>query len=1001
MLVTRRLWSLLAVLLVGIGCFMASGERSYGQAAAMPSSDELQLFQGLSPEQRDAVLKAMSGGGDSLGAAAGSTDERRGRTSSSKDQQDMRTERKASSLNGEEEDREPLIPVFKAEDWLIVEIDYQLPPRPYSPSLQSLIVSQGGAQAASAAQAAAATAATNAATTAADQQRGASLPLTPGSAGLAPLAGASVPSSTVPSSLMSDADKERLDTLMTSVRARNPYRLSRDGVLTLPGFQPIPLLGLTEEQATLRLKVEPALRGIDIRVTRLPLKKTGAEGLKPFGYDVFDHNVSTFAPATDVPVPSDYIVGAGDELTIQFYGKENRTLKQTVGRDGRISLPGIGPITVGGLTFNGARSAVESRVQMQMIGVRATVTMGDTRSIRVFVLGEAKEPGSYTISGLGTITSALYAAGGAKKIGSLRNIMLKRNGVLVRRLDLYDLLIRGDSKDDTKLLQGDVIFIPPVGSTVSVDGEVRRPAIYETRSETTVAEVVELAGGLMPEADPTNIMLSRIESNQHRVVLGVDLSAGGRSAAVRNGDLLRVSRVRPTMDSGVLVEGHVFTPGAFAYTPGMHLSDVIRSVDALMPNADIHYLLIRREIPPDRRVTVLSADLAAALRAPGSSADVSLQPRDRITVFDLSSSRDQVIQPVIDELKLQGTSGAPTEMVHVDGKVKVPGSYPLEQHMTIADLVRAGGGLDDSAYGGKAELTRYVIVDGQSRRTELIKIDLAAAVHGDAAANITLQPFDVLSVKEVSLWEAQESVNLKGEVRFPGNYAIRRGETLKSVIERAGGLTDYAFPEGSVFTREELRRREQEQLDMLASRMQTDITVLALQSAAIGQPGGANSLSLGQALFSQLRSARAVGRLVINLPRLMREPEGSSADVILRSGDQLIVPKFQQQVTVIGEVQSTTSHLYSAKLSLADYIGLSGGLARRADKSKIYVVRADGSVVASSGSRWFETSNITIRPGDTIVVPLDTEHVPALPFWTAVTTILYNVAIAVAAVHSF
>ncbi len=995
MRVQRRLWGL-TVLLAGLACLGGYDQRSYGQGLGSSSTDPLELFQGLSPDQRDSILKAISGSGGSTGAST-STDNNRQRRP--KDQQDDRSDRKSDSSASDEEEREPLIPVFRSEDWLIVEIDYQLPPRAYSPSLQTLIASQGGAQAASAPATAPAPSPGPA-----DQQRALAGSL-PGSIGgtqpAVGLPGNGLSGSAGSGSLLSDADRERLDALMVSVRSRNPYRLSRDGVLSLPGFPPIALLGLTEEQATLRLKVEPALRGIDVRVTRLPLKKSGAEGLKPFGYDVFDRNVSTFAPSTDVPVPADYVVGPGDELSIQLYGKENRNLKQTVGRDGHINLPGIGPLVVGGLTFNAARATIESRVDQQMIGVHANVTMGDTRSIRVFVLGEAKEPGSYTISGLGTITSALYAAGGAKRIGSLRNILLKRNGVLVRRLDLYDLLIRGDSKDDTKLLQGDVIFIPPVGPTVSVDGEVRRPAIYETRNESTVADVLQLAGGLTPDADPTTIMLTRIGANQNRVVLGVELSAAGRSPEVHNGDLLRVARIRPTLDSGVMVQGHVFTPGAFAYHPGIRLSDVIHSVDALMPNADIHYLLIRREIPPDRRVTALSADLAAALRAPGSGADVELQPRDRITVFDLSSSRDQVIQPVIDELKLQGTSGTPTEIVHVDGEVKVPGNYPLEPGMTIADLVRAGGGLDDAAYGGKAELTRYVIVDGQSRHTELIPIDLTAAVRGDAAANLKLQPFDVLSVKEVSLWQAHESVSLKGEVRFPGNYAIRRGETLKSVIERAGGLTEYAFPEGSVFTREELRRREQEQLDMLASRMQTDITVLALQSAAIGQPGGANSLSLGQALFTQLRSARAVGRIVINLPRLMHEPEGSSADVILRSGDQLIVPKFQQQVTVIGEVQSTTSHLYNAKLSRDDYIGLSGGLARRADKSKIYVVRADGSVVASSGNRWFESSGVTIRPGDTIVVPLDTEHVPALPFWTAVTTILYNVAIAVAAVHSF
>jgi protein involved in polysaccharide export with SLBB domain len=419
----------------------------------------------------------------------------------------------------------------------------------------------------------------------------------------------------------------------------------------------------------------------------------------------------------------------------------------------------------------------------------------------------------------------------------------------------------------------------------------------------------------------------------------------------------------------------------------------------------LHYLLIRRELPPDRRVAVLSADLSAALKAPGSAADIQLLPRDQIMVFDTASGRDRVIQPVLDELRLQSNSAQPTEVVHVDGRVKVPGEYPLEKGMTVADLVRAGGGLSDAAYGGKAELTRYRVEDGETRRTDLVEVDLARALRGDPKENLTLEPFDILSVKEVSQWHSLESVTLAGEVRFPGRYDIKRGETLVSVLARAGGLTEFAFPEGSVFTREELKKREQEQMDMLADRMQTDIAAVAVAGVAAGAGGNANgatTIAVGQQLLGQLRAQKAVGRLVIDLPRMMHNRAGSSVDVILRDGDQLIVPRFQQQVTVIGEVQSATSHLYGPDLSRDDYIALSGGVTRRADHSKIYIVHANGSVVAAEGHRWFQTtsSDLRMKPGDTIVVPLDTERLPALPFWTAVTTIIYNVAIAVAAVHS-
>jgi protein involved in polysaccharide export with SLBB domain len=322
--------------------------------------------------------------------------------------------------------------------------------------------------------------------------------------------------------------------------------------------------------------------------------------------------------------------------------------------------------------------------------------------------------------------------------------------------------------------------------------------------------------------------------------------------------------------------------------------------------------------------------------------------------------------------------------------------------MKVSDLIRAGGSLTDAAYGGKAELTRYEVVNGDSRRTELIDIDLAAVLRGDPKADLVLSPFDSLSIKEVSQWGDQEQVELVGQVRFPGFYAIKHGETLKSVLTRAGGLTDLAFTEGSVFTRDELRRREQDQLDLLAQRVQNDLATMALQGAAGGQASAGVALSVGQTLLTQIKATRAVGRLVIDLPHLIRSPLGSQYDVVMRNRDRLIIPKFQQEVTVLGEVQSVTSHLYRSELNRDDYITLSGGMTKRADSSKIYVVRANGSVVSSESGRFFRTGSqaTKIRPGDTIVVPLDTEKIPGLIRWQAIATIISSFAFAAAAIHS-
>jgi protein involved in polysaccharide export with SLBB domain len=334
--------------------------------------------------------------------------------------------------------------------------------------------------------------------------------------------------------------------------------------------------------------------------------------------------------------------------------------------------------------------------------------------------------------------------------------------------------------------------------------------------------------------------------------------------------------------------------------------------------------------------------------------------------------------------------------VHVDGRVKVPGDYPLESGMRVSDLIRAGGSLLPSAYSGRAELSRYTVVNGEQRRTQVLPVDLYAVMRGDRNADLQLQPFDRLSVQQLSDWTEQSQVTLIGEVRFPGVYAIRRGETLRSVIERAGGLTDLAFPEGAVFTRQELKQEEQDQLDQLAVRMRMSIAETALMATRAGIGGSENAIGIGQAILSQLQATQAIGRLVIDLESAIHARSGSSDDIMLRDGDQLIVPRNRQEVMVLGEVQDATSHLFHPGLSRDDYIDQSGGLTRQADRREIYIVRADGSV-ATGNQGWFRDGDSSrIHPGDAIVVPLNTVKLPALTLWQSASTILYNIAIAAA-----
>lgn len=793
-------------------------------------------------------------------------------------------------------------------------------------------------------------------------------------------------------------ETSRLEEFRDRVLRRNPYKLDKWGILNVPELGPIPMGGLTVEEASRRVAAELRLSDFIVSVARLPLKPIGTQALKPFGYDLFAGMPSTFAPATDVPVPAEYVIGPGDTLQMQLIGSNKGRYALVVGRDGRINFPELGPIDVSGLRFEQLRETIERRVAEQMIGTQVSIAMGELRSIRVFVLGDAETPGSYTVSGLSTMTNALFVSGGIKKIGSLRNIQLKRAGRTVSTLDLYDLLLNGDTSRDARLLPGDVIFVPPVGAVVGLAGEVRRPALYELKNETTAAELLQLGGGLLPEADPVIATIERVNAQRQKVTLDVNLSAAGRGLSLQNGDTLRVPTIRPILEDSVVVSGHLHRPGEYQYTPGMRLADLVRSLDELTPSADQNYILVRRETQ-ERRIRVFSADLEVALRHPESAANFELAPRDRIFVFDRESGRDIIIEPLMRELALQSRIDEPTLEVSIAGKIKIPGKYPLEPGMRVSDLLRAGGSLDEAAYGGQAELTRYAVGANGSRQAELIEIDLRRALDGDPTANLALRPFDYLVIKEVPLWAAQEEVEIRGEVRFPGRYPIHRGETLRSVMQRAGGLTDLAFPEGAIFTREELKERERKQIETLATRMEADVAQASLMSAQEAGRDASQSLAVGRSLLATLRETKPVGRLVIDLERSSHTRPGSEQDIVLKDGDRLLVPRVVQEVTVIGEVQSTTSHLYSKDLTRNDYVAMSGGFTPRADEKRVYVVRANGSVVAR-GNAWF-SGGVEMRPGDTVVAPLDTERMRPLPFWTAVTTIIYNLSIAAAAVNSF
>jgi protein involved in polysaccharide export with SLBB domain len=460
-----------------------------------------------------------------------------------------------------------------------------------------------------------------------------------------------------------------------------------------------------------------------------------------------------------------------------------------------------------------------------------------------------------------------------------------------------------------------------------------------------------------------------------------------------------VPDVLPSLKDTVVLAGHVFRPGNYQWRSGMRLTDLIGSTDELKPGVDTDYVLIRRETKRGQPIQVLSANLSKALKTPAGTDNVRLEASDTVHVFSLALGRQRVVEPLLQELRLQSTFDAPVGEVQISGNVRAPGVYPLEPEMRVSDLIRAGGNLSEKAYSLEAELTRYSSAGGSSREIEVVQVDLDAIRGGVDSADLVLREHDYLIIKRIPDWDAKWTVTLDGEVQFPGEYRVRRGETLGEVLQRAGGMSDNAFPEGAVFLRETLKEQEQDQIETLARRLEADMATLSLQAA---NEGGSETLTTGRVLLDQLRNTEAVGRLVLDMTHDGSGRYSEAAAVELRDGDQLLVPSRPQVVTVLGEIQQNTSHLYRDNLSRDEYIDLSGGLTRRADKKLIYVVRANGAVVAGKRSRWLgRGGRAEIRPGDTIVVPLDTDRMRPLTFWTNVTQILYQAAIAVAAVNSF
>lgn len=719
------------------------------------------------------------------------------------------------------------------------------------------------------------------------------------------------------------------------------------------------------------------------------------EVLKAFGYDLFAGEPTSFEPASRIPVSPNYMLGPGDSVRVLFYGKINKTYELQINRDGSIEFPQLGPVSLAGMTFSDAKQLLLRRINEEIIGVEASISLGELRSIQVFMLGEAYKPGTYTISALSTITNALFLSGGLSDIASLRNLELKRSGEVIAKLDLYDLLLHGNTSNDAQLQSGDTIYIPTVKKTASINGHVRRPAIYELKGQVTAEQLVELAGGFSPKAFPKSARIHRVGSSGFMGVLDLDLSSSeGKSTIIQSGDLLVIDGAVQQQEMIVSLSGNVHYPGEFLWQEGMRVSDIVKNVENLKPNTDLNFAMIRRELPPVGRIETLFVDLGAVFVDKNSSANTELLPRDKLIVFSNETSRAESLAEMVQTLRLQAQSGEMAKVASVDGTVRSPGEYPLTKDMTMTQLIKAAGGLKEEAYTQVVELSRHDFTDIEKAEADHFTIMLAEALK-DPSKDPLLKPYDVISIRSIPEFKKSLSINLMGEVRFPGTYRFKRGETLSEVIKRAGGLTELAHIDAAVFTREGLRQQEVKRLSELRQRLQDDLAALDLEKSNEGKITKDKDI---EKILAKLDASEALGRLVIDLESIM---DKSVDDLFLKDGDELVIPEFRQEISVVGEVQHPSSHLFNRDLIIDDYIDLSGGVTRRADKKQIFIVKADGSVASPGYSNWFKFRTDTIEPGDTVIVPLDIDRRSNLSLLSEASAIVYQLALGAAAVKSF
>lgn len=725
---------------------------------------------------------------------------------------------------------------------------------------------------------------------------------------------------------------------------------------------------------------------------RLIASTTGQQ-IPIYGASLFQGVPSTFAPVQNIPLTPDYVIGPGDEIRLQLWGQVNQQGSFVVNRNGEIAIPQLGTVQVAGVHYAELTEFLRGQLGRVYRNFNLNVNLGQLRSIQVFVVGQARRPGSYTISSLSTLLNALFASGGPSPGGSLRDIQVRRGSETVDHFDLYDLLLKGDKSKDIKLLPGDVIFIPPVGPQVALTGSVNNAAIYELRGElhgeTRLAQLLEMAGGESNLAAGAQVRLERIFEHEVRSMLQID-QAQFAETLLQNGDIVIVTSIIDRFRDAVTLRGNVANPGRYRWRAGMHLTDLI-------PDKE---MLITRDYWLKRSQLALPEPTDPAPRSAGSQGSLQVSSNAAPGTGSTGGSGG-------------GTTGGSGSGTGAPANSARSGSSASGGGASVAAALAAS----DSLFAPRTDVLlsapdidwSYAVIERQGAadlKTQLIPFHLGRAVLDHSAAdNPELLANDVVTIfstADIRVPTSQQTrfVRLEGEFIAAGVYSVKPGETLRQLVARAGGFTNDAYLYASEFTRQSTRRVERQRLNDYADQLEARVSASTAGTSARAlndrDAAAASASAMGaRSAIARLRQLEPVGRIVLQLKPDSEGP-GTLPDLALEDGDRFIVPKIPSNVYVEGQVYSANAFVFEPGKRTSAYLKLAGGPDREADRKRSFVLRADGSVLSQ---QYANVDRALIYPGDTIVVPPQITKRAILRDLVDVSSIIGQFGIGVAAIN--